>query len=211
MHQFQNAMMLAADRLSNGVAKPRLGTVSGYDPNTYMVKVQLQPEGIETGWLPLGSPFVGNGFGIFAAPGIGDQVEVQFPDGDLSSGVVSMRFYSDVARPLNVPSGEVWIVHKSGSFLKFHSDGSIEFNAAAGASYTAANHTFHGPVTMDKTLQATGQITGQGGLAISGGSGASVQGNMNITGGDVKADSISLKGHVHSGVQTGGGTTGAAQ
>lgn len=203
--------MLAADRIGNSVAKPRLGTVSGYDPSTYMVKVQLQPEGIETGWLPLGSPAVGNQFGIFAAPAIGDQVEVQFPDGDLSSGVVSARFYSDVARPLNVPSGEIWIVHKSGSFLKFHADGSIEINAAAGASYTATAHAFHGPVTMDTTLQTSGQITGQGGLAISGGSGASVQGNMNITGGDVKADTISLKAHVHGGVQSGGGTTGAPQ
>lgn len=204
-------MMLAADRLQNSVAKPRLGTVSGYDPNTYMVKVQLQPEGVETGWLPLGSPFVGSGFGIAVGPAIGDQVEVQFPDGDLSSGVVSMRFYSDAARPPAVPSGEVWIVHSSGSLLKLHNDGSIEINATAGIKYTGTSHAFHGPVTMDQTLQATGQISGQGGLAISGGSGASVQGNMNITGGDVKADTISLKGHVHSGVQTGGGTTGAAQ
>lgn len=47
-------------------------------------------------------------------------------------------------------------------------------------------------------LIVTGLITGTGGMAISGGNGASVAGNMKITGGDVTADSISLKSHVHS-------------
>jgi phage gp45-like len=189
-------MMLAADRLAQGIAKPRLGTVSGYDPGTYMVKVQLQPEGIETGWLPLGSPGVGNGFGIFAGPGIGDQVEVQFPDGDLSSGVVSMRFYSDVARPVSVPSGEVWIVHQSGSFLKFHNDGSIEFKAAAGASYTATGHAFHGPVTMDQTLQVTQTIIAGGNIS-----------DQNGAKGTVQKIRDQYDTHTHGGVQTGSGNT----
>lgn len=59
------------------------------------------------------------------------------------------------------------------------------------------------------------QITGQGGMAVSGGSGASVTGNMKITegsvtvnGGDVSADGISLKNHTHQGVH---GQTGPAQ
>lgn len=51
------------------------------------------------------------------------------------------------------------------------------------------------------------QITGQGGMAVSGGSGASVTGNMSIssgdvtvTGGDMSADGIGLKTHTHTGV-----------
>ena len=59
------------------------------------------------------------------------------------------------------------------------------------------------------------QITGQGGMAVSGGSGASVTGNMKISegsvtvsGGDVSADGISLKDHTHEGVH---GPTGPAQ
>lgn len=35
--------------------------------------------------------------------------------------------------------------------------------------------------------------------------------NVNVTGGDVHADGISLKTHVHGGVQPGSGTTGAPQ
>ena len=35
-------------------------------------------------------------------------------------------------------------------------------------------------------------------MTISGGSGASVQGNVSVTGGDVSADGISLKSHTHT-------------
>ena len=46
------------------------------------------------------------------------------------------------------------------------------------------------------------------GLAATGVAGAStVAGNISITGGDVTADGISLKTHVHGGVQTGSGNT----
>ncbi len=54
------------------------------------------------------------------------------------------------------------------------------------------------------TLDVQGLITGTGGLAVSGGSGATVSG-------DVVADGISLKSHVHGGVEPGGGTTGTPQ
>lgn len=51
------------------------------------------------------------------------------------------------------------------------------------------------------------QITGQGGMAVSGGSGATVTGNIRVTNGDITADSISLKGHTHQEHGDGGGTT----
>lgn len=43
----------------------------------------------------------------------------------------------------------------------------------------------------------TGFTAIQGGLAVSGGGGATVQGSMGVSGGDVTADGISLKGHFH--------------
>lgn len=53
------------------------------------------------------------------------------------------------------------------------------------------------------------QITGQGGMAVSGGSGATVTGNMAIKSGDVTADNISLKNHTHT-EQGDGAETSAA-
>ena len=46
--------------------------------------------------------------------------------------------------------------------------------------------------------------------------GIQIDGNINVNGsikttGDVVAGSISLQGHVHNGVETGGGTTGKPQ
>lgn len=62
--------------------------------------------------------------------------------------------------------------------------------------------TFTGSVTVNQL------ITGKGGLSISGGSGASVDGSVTTTG-DVVAGSISLQKHTHTGDS--GGTTGAPQ
>lgn len=66
-------------------------------------------------------------------------------------------------------------------------------------------------VTGAATLHATANVTGMttvGGLAATGAAGAStVSGNLTITGGNVTADGIALKTHVHSDPQ--GGTTGA--
>lgn len=190
MQHFMNAMLQQAERHSDSIAKPRLGLVSGYDPSTHMVKVNLQPENIETGWLPLGAIAVGNGWGICCGPQIGDQVEVQFPDGDLSSGIVSMRSFNDSNRPPAVPSGEYWIVHKSGSFLKMHNDGSIEISAAAGITYTGTSHAFHGPVTMDKTLVVTQDISDQNG-----------------TKGTLQHIRDNYDAHTHGNVQNGSGNT----
>ena len=55
-----------------------------------------------------------------------------------------------------------------------------------------------------------GHVTVTGGLNVSGGEGATVDGSFSATG-DVKAGSISLNSHVHSGVQAGGSNTGGPQ
>lgn len=73
--------------------------------------------------------------------------------------------------------------------------------------------TFTGAVKIQKTLAVTGQISGMGGFAISGGSGgatATVSGSLKATG-DVTASGISLTGHVHGGVQGGSSKTGGPQ
>lgn len=61
-----------------------------------------------------------------------------------------------------------------------------------------------GATTLASTLDVTGAITGKGGLAVSGGSGASVSGSMAVTGGDLTTDQdvvaggTSLKQHAHT-------------
>lgn len=84
-------------------------------------------------------------------------------------------------------------------------------NASESAKVDSPKVTITGDTKIEKTLTVVGKITGTGGMAVSGGSGASVVGNMKITSGDVTADAISLKSHVHGGVQSGPATTAQPQ
>ncbi len=141
--------------------KTRMAKVSAYNPATYAVKVLYQPEEVESAWMPLGTIGVGNDFGVVVGPSTGDQVEVEFTDGDYGAPKATARFFSTEAPPPPVPSGEIWVVHKSGSLLKFHNDGTVELVAASTATYTATEHHFIGPVQMDNTLNVTEKVTSQ--------------------------------------------------
>lgn len=205
MQHLMNSMKATAQQVGQNRASTRHGIITSYDQSNYAVKVTLQPDNVVTGWMPLKSAWIGNGWGMFAPPTIGDAVEVVYQEDDGGVGSVGLRFFNDVDRPLSCPSGEFWIVHKSGSLLKFHNDGTVELVSSGTLTSTAPQWNHNG------ALKVTGLITGQGGMAISGGSGATLTGNLAVTSGDVTADAISLKTHKHSGVQTGGGITGLPQ
>jgi hypothetical protein len=169
---------------------PRAGTVTSYDPINGMVKVAIQPEGRESNWLKLDCPGVGNGWGVQIGPQIGDEVTVEFESSDPNSGRVTARHTNSLNLAMPVPSGEIWLVHKTGSLLKFLTDGTVTVHSITAINYDAPAHNFTGgPVTMDHTLTVT-DSTG-----------------VVVTGGDVKADTISLKTHRTSGVTPGGGTS----
>lgn len=57
--------------------------------------------------------------------------------------------------------------------------------------------TTTGDVVNEKTEKTIGKFTGTGGMAISGGDGATVDGNLTTTG-VVEADGISLQDHTHT-------------
>lgn len=122
-------MKMLAENISNSRTKTRHGTISGYDPSTYSVKVSIQPDGVLTGWIPLKSLWVGNGWGLFTPPSIGDAVEVDFQENDASLQSAGLRFFNDADRPLACPSGEFWVAHKTGSCIKFFNNGNVTISA----------------------------------------------------------------------------------
>lgn len=168
---------------------PRAGTVTSYDPVNGMVKVEIQPEGRESNWMKLDCPGVGNGWGVQIGPQIGDEVTVSFDSSDPNLGRVTARHTNSLNLAMPVPSGQIWLVHQSGSMLKFFSDGTVTLHSVGALGlqsqaeivHTAPQHTFHGPVFMDSDLT--------------------------VTDADVVADDISLKTHRTSGVTPGGGTS----
>ncbi|MDE2354608.1 MAG: baseplate assembly protein [Betaproteobacteria bacterium] len=161
MDRLSAAMRSQAQIAASGRAVKRIGIVDSYDPNTYAVKVRIQPEDKMTGWLPLLTPWVGNSWGLYAPPSVGDMIEVSFIEDDPDAGVAGQRFYNDVDHPLTCPSGEFWLQHKSGSFLKFHNDGSIEVHTAGDLNATVAGNA-------TATVQGTAKVTANGGVTIDG-------------------------------------------
>jgi phage baseplate assembly protein gpV len=128
MDRFVNALKGEAGRLDQIQAQPRFGLVTSVDPVNATVRVMMQPESVLSGWLPLLSPWVGSGWGMSCPPSPGDQVLVLAQEGDAEHGIVIGRAFSSVANPPPAPAGELWLVHKSGSFLKLRNDGSIQMS-----------------------------------------------------------------------------------
>jgi phage baseplate assembly protein gpV len=183
-------------------ANTRMGVVTSYDPNQYAAKVLLQPEGIETGFLPVATEWVGNGWGLFCPPTAGDVVDVHFQEWGKNAGYISKRFYSSVTQPLPVQSGEFWLVHKSGSFIKLTNDMKILLNSVGDLDATvggATNLTSAGDVTMttpnlivNGNIIATGDITDQSAT----------------TNESMQQMRAKYNSHVHPGIQPGPSDTG---
>ena len=101
------------------------GKITSVDTAAGTVRVQLQPEGVLTGWLPLLSPWVGAGWGLSCPPSPGDQVLVLPQEGDAENGVVVGRAWSQAAAAPATPVGELWLTHQSGSYVRLLNDGTI--------------------------------------------------------------------------------------
>jgi phage baseplate assembly protein gpV len=126
LDRFLNALKSQAGALDQMLGQPRIGTVSSVDSRSSTARVKLQPEGVLTGWLPVLSPWVGSGWGIACPPAPGDQVLVLPQEGDAEHGIIVGRAFSETQQPPSADSGELWLVHRSGSFIKLMNDGTIQ-------------------------------------------------------------------------------------
>ena len=112
----ENIILGVIERWQAGRYTERHGLITSYDPKKHLAKVTFQPEGHESGWLPLESPFSGNSQGMVSGPNpgdgksTGDQVVVRFQEGDPEAGkIASGRVFSDQDQPPHVESGELVI------------------------------------------------------------------------------------------------------
>lgn len=126
MDRFLNILKAQSARLDQTAAETRVGVVSSVDALSYTARVFVQPEGVLSGWLPIASAWIGNGWGMACPPAPGDQVIVLWHEGDAEHGIVVGRLWSAQTTVPPAASGEIWIIHQSGSFLKLLNDGSIQ-------------------------------------------------------------------------------------
>lgn len=124
-----------------------------------------------------------------------------FIDGDRGNGFlisVGNRKY----RLKNLGDGEVALYDDKGQYVKLLQNGNIKVKANTRV------------LAECPLFEATGNAKIGGNLEVVGNTelkGTSVSGNININGGDITADGISLKTHKHGGVAAGGALTGVAQ
>ena len=108
----------------------RRGLVLSYQSQPPMAKVALQPDGQETGWCPVLSQWVGNGWGLVAPLQQNDQVALMVEEGDGSNYAIVGRYWSDVdVAPGAAAAGELLLQHQSGSMFYLKADGTIASKA----------------------------------------------------------------------------------
>jgi hypothetical protein len=183
-------------------AASRFAIVDSYDPTTYRAKVVLAPsaDGVTplTGYLPVLTGFMGNGWGVVAPLQKGDQVVVMFIQNHPDQGVILGRIFDQPhAPPLRadgqpVTGGEISLVHASGSRLQVTNDQKVLINGAVEIDLTAP--------TLNLTATSAVNVTAP--TINIGSSGESLQSLM------TQAAQNVLAGHTHSGVAAGGGNTG---
>lgn len=202
MQALMNNVRMQALMASGIKTTVRIGTIDTYDHANYCARVIIQPEGSRTGLLPIVAPWSGNGWGMFCPPTAGDVVEVHFQEGDIEAGFICGRFYNNISRPLDVPSGEFWLVHKTGAFFKLTNDGKVTATDKAGSTIVmngdgtgAAN--FSGGLTLNANVQINGNLIASGSISDQNGAKGTVQhirDNYDV--------------HTHPGIQPGSGNTG---
>lgn len=113
-----NLIRREIDRVMNARPVQQFGLIKSYDHDTYSVKVELQPDGATTEFIPLPTIHIGNGYGVLIGPEIDDQVLVGFTDGDRSAPYIIARVHSDEQRAPKVEAGEILLMHKSKGYVK---------------------------------------------------------------------------------------------
>jgi len=158
----------------------RHALVTSYDPDKYLAKVTFQPEGQESGWLPIETGHVGEGYGITIGlqPGHGgatqsdasqqgknqgDQVIVRYQEGDIESGKIVQRVHSDQDTPPQTKSGEIVI------WTKFQKSGGQAPDSAQGGQGGTGQQILlknDGSLTVTDGNGAKIVLDGNGNIAI---------------------------------------------
>lgn len=124
-----NAVRRDAAAMDAQRGQPRFATVTSVNPHNVTVQASIQPDGVLSGWMPMATAAIGNGWGILCLPNVGDQVICVPHDGDADNLVVIGAVYSDPQQPPSgAKSGEFWLVHQQGAFIKLLADGTIASN-----------------------------------------------------------------------------------
>lgn len=192
----------------------RFGTISKIDADKCLAKVSFKEDGIETAWIPLLQKNTKDTkhFHMFSI----DEHVACMMDEHAENGVILGAIYSKNQNPGDVKGADIEGVQFSDgtkvSYNKATSELTVDCSGKVIINCTEATVTASSKVTLDTpTVELSGDLTVQGDINANGGMTAGgdmeASGDIKTSTGDVIATTISLKTHIHSGVQPGGGTT----
>ncbi|HHG0433274.1 TPA: phage baseplate assembly protein V [Haemophilus influenzae] len=151
-------------------------------------------------------------FGFTSVPPTNTQAVILPIGGQTTHGIV-IATESGSFRVKNLQGGEVAVYDESGSSIVLKKGRLIEIDCDVLKINAATKVDISSPlVETDQVFTAQGQINGNGGMAVQGGSDAIFTGDVQqrggsfTTDGDVTAGAISLRNHKHTG-DSGGKTT----
>jgi hypothetical protein len=162
----EGLILKTIERWSAGRYQERHGLVTSYDSQKYLAKVTFQPEGEESGWLPIETGHIGQGYGMTmglqpgsgqggggsgtgpggsssggsgggSGGGMGDQVIIRGQEGDFESMKIVSRVHSDQDTPPETKSGEII------TWTKFKKDQSPGQDAATDGGGGTGCKTWH--------------------------------------------------------------------
>ncbi|MDE2024868.1 MAG: hypothetical protein KGJ07_00065 [Patescibacteria group bacterium] len=147
-----NMMRQQAAITNNSRALTDLGIVLGYNPQSYLVQVQIYPEdsssntpALNTGWIPFLTPV----YGLYAPPTPGQIVEVHYQAGSLQNAYACNVAYNFNSPPSQtVQSGEFCYFHSRGSYLQFKNNGNVLINGYVEIDLTAPTITITCPTSV---------------------------------------------------------------
>lgn len=193
----------------------KIGSVSSVNPKKATARVYFpDDDGMVSYDLQVLQP---TSFGNkdYSMPDVGADVVCGFLSSGSEEGFILGAVYSDGNPPPESTMDKRTVVFKDGTRIVYDR-ATHELTVTIGGTRIVANRTnvnvfcdtalisatqgveIDTPAThITGTLTVDKLITGSGGLAISGGSGASVTGSLTTTG-DVTAGGISLQGHTHT-------------
>ena len=129
--------------------QPRWGIVTSVNPAIPVAKVMLQPDGVETGWLPIKCIAAGP-VHVIALPSPGDQVQVHADCGDAEHGVIAMAAHGgSVAPPSSPVTNKPPQCGEFGIFI-----GPLYMHMANGNIYMGG-----GNLVLNGAMTATGNVT----------------------------------------------------
>ncbi|QDH16780.1 phage baseplate assembly protein V [Swingsia samuiensis] len=195
-----NNIKTIASAINNRTAHAVLGIVSSVDPVNHAIKVKIQPDNVETGWLPDAGITKAGTLRIASPADLGMHVVLLPIEGDGEHYVVIGSVFDTVIMPPVSPmSGKVaqpgeWLLQAGCQNAVFGSQHKKEKTSLKsgwchvgdeGIALGAGNSVLH---IKDNTITfKVGHILAE--LTADG---------LTVTGGDIKNDQHSLNNHIHT-------------